>query len=59
QEVTGAPGESDRNRDSQTDWSLHSLRSEEVSEAERDALTLLPGDRGYDDVEDGVSGTSL
>nr|XP_048697497.1 antigen WC1.1-like [Caretta caretta] len=58
-EDTGAPGESDRNRDSQTDWSLHLLRSEEVSEAERDALSLLPGDPGYDDVEDGVSGTSL
>nr|XP_005281716.1 antigen WC1.1-like [Chrysemys picta bellii] len=58
-EVTGAPGESDRNRDSQTDWSLHLLRSEEVSEAERNALSLLPGDPGYDDVEDGVSGTSL
>ncbi|XP_037767370.1 scavenger receptor cysteine-rich type 1 protein M130 isoform X1 [Chelonia mydas] len=58
-EDTGAPGESDRNRDSQTDWSLHLLRSEEVSEAERDALSLLPGDPGYDDVEDRVSETSL
>ncbi|CAM5081479.1 unnamed protein product [Eretmochelys imbricata] len=59
QEVTGAHGESVRNRDSRTGWSLHSLRSEEASGAEREALSPPPHDPGYDDVDDGVSGTSI
>ncbi|CAM2097425.1 unnamed protein product [Caretta caretta] len=59
QEVIGAHGESVRNRDSWTGWSLHSLRSEGASGAERDDLSLPPHDLGYDDVDDGVSGTSI
>ncbi|CAM4472924.1 unnamed protein product [Lepidochelys kempii] len=59
QEVIGAHGESVRNRDSWTGWSLHSLRSEGASGAERDALSPPPHDLGYDDVDDGVSGTSI
>ncbi|XP_065274747.1 scavenger receptor cysteine-rich domain-containing protein SCART1-like [Emys orbicularis] len=57
QEVPGAHGDSDRNRDDQTGWSLHSLRSEGASGAERDALSPPPHDQGYDDVDDGASGT--
>ncbi|XP_077681758.1 scavenger receptor cysteine-rich type 1 protein M130-like [Eretmochelys imbricata] len=59
QEVTGAHGESVRNRDSRTGWSLHSLRSEGASGAEREALSPPPHDPGYDDVDDGVSGISI
>ncbi|XP_077679874.1 scavenger receptor cysteine-rich type 1 protein M130-like [Eretmochelys imbricata] len=59
QEVTGAHGESVRNRDSRTGWSLHSLRSEGASGAEREALSPPSHDPGYDDVDDGISGTSL
>ncbi|XP_074806315.1 antigen WC1.1-like [Natator depressus] len=59
QEVTGAHGESVRNRDSRTGWSLHSLRSEGASGAEREALSPPPHDPGYDDVDDGVSGTAI
>ncbi|KAM7180787.1 scavenger receptor cysteine-rich domain-containing protein SCART1-like isoform 2-T2 [Macrochelys suwanniensis] len=58
-EVTWAPGESDRNRDSQRDWNLHSLRSEGASGTERDGPFLLPGDPDYDDVEAGVHETSI
>ncbi|XP_044842198.1 scavenger receptor cysteine-rich type 1 protein M130-like [Mauremys mutica] len=57
QEVTVAHGDSDRNRDDQTGWRLHSLRSERASGAERDALSPPPPDAGYDDVDDGASGT--
>ncbi|XP_074806142.1 antigen WC1.1-like [Natator depressus] len=57
QEVTGAHEDSDRNRDDQTGWSLHSLRSEGASGAERDALSPPPHDPGYDDVDIGTSGT--
>ncbi|XP_037768274.1 antigen WC1.1 isoform X3 [Chelonia mydas] len=57
QEVTGAHEDSDRNRDDQTGWSLHSLRSEGASGAERDALSPPPHDLGYDDVDIGTSGT--
>ncbi|KAM9173293.1 antigen WC1.1-like [Pangshura tecta] len=56
QEVTVAHGDSDRNRDDQTGWSLHSLRSERTSGAERDALFPPPHDPAYDDVDDGASG---
>ncbi|XP_065440784.1 scavenger receptor cysteine-rich type 1 protein M130-like [Chrysemys picta bellii] len=59
QEVTGAHEESVRNRDSETGWSLHSLRSEGASGAESDVLSPPPRDPGYDDVDDGVSGTSI
>ncbi|CAM5081595.1 unnamed protein product [Eretmochelys imbricata] len=59
QEVTGAHGESVRNRDSRTGWSLHSLRSEGASGAEREALSPPSHDPGYDDVDDGISGTSI
>nr|XP_032657109.1 scavenger receptor cysteine-rich type 1 protein M130-like [Chelonoidis abingdonii] len=57
QEVTVAHGDSDRNRDDQTGWNLHSLRSERASGAERDALSPPPHDQGYDDVDDGIFGT--
>ncbi|XP_042703472.2 antigen WC1.1-like [Chrysemys picta bellii] len=59
QEVTGAHGESVRNRDSETGWRLHSLRSEGASGAESDVLSPPPRDPGYDDVGDGISGTSI
>ncbi|CAM4456264.1 unnamed protein product [Caretta caretta] len=59
QEVTGAHGESVRNRDSRTGWNLHSLRSEGASGAEREALSPPPHDPGYDDIDDGISGTSI
>ncbi|XP_037768298.1 antigen WC1.1 isoform X5 [Chelonia mydas] len=59
QEVTGAHGESVRNRDSRTGWSLHLLRSEGASGAEREALSPPSHDPGYDDVDDGISGTSI
>ncbi|CAM4441100.1 unnamed protein product [Caretta caretta] len=59
QEVTGAHEDSDRNRDDQTGWSLHSLRSEGASGAERGTLSPPPHDLGYDDVDIGTSGTSI
>ncbi|XP_037768310.1 antigen WC1.1 isoform X7 [Chelonia mydas] len=59
QEVTGAHEESVKNRDSRTGWSLHSLRSEGASGAEREALSTPSHDPGYDDVDDGVSETSI
>ncbi|XP_044854406.1 antigen WC1.1-like [Mauremys mutica] len=49
-------GASDRNRDSQTGWSLHSLRNEGVSATEKETLFLPPGDTSYDDVGHGDSG---
>ncbi|KAG6922731.1 hypothetical protein G0U57_001139, partial [Chelydra serpentina] len=52
-------GVSDRNRDSQTGGSLHSLRSEVVSGMDRESPFPLPGDTGYDDVEHGDSGGSI
>ncbi|XP_074804233.1 scavenger receptor cysteine-rich type 1 protein M130-like [Natator depressus] len=58
-EVTWAPGESDRNRDSQRDWNLHSLRNEGASGTERDGPFPPPGDPGYDDVEAVVPKTSI
>ncbi|XP_074849058.1 scavenger receptor cysteine-rich type 1 protein M130-like [Carettochelys insculpta] len=51
-----ASGDSDRKRGLQTGWSLHLPKTEDVSGAERSALSLLPEDPGYDDVEDGDSG---
>ncbi|XP_074851773.1 scavenger receptor cysteine-rich type 1 protein M130-like [Carettochelys insculpta] len=42
--------ESSRNRDSQTGWSLHSLRSGDVSGMEKETPLLPPEDIGYDDV---------
>ncbi|XP_074851518.1 scavenger receptor cysteine-rich type 1 protein M130-like [Carettochelys insculpta] len=42
--------ESGRNRESQTGWSLHSLRSGGVSGMEKETPVLPPGDLGYDDV---------
>ncbi|XP_038270392.1 antigen WC1.1-like [Dermochelys coriacea] len=59
QEVTGAHGECVWNRDSRRGWSLNSLRSEGASGVERDALSPPPHDPGYDDVDDGISGTSI
>ncbi|CAM4456230.1 unnamed protein product [Caretta caretta] len=59
QEVTGAHGESVKNRDSRTGWNLHSLRSEGASGAEREALSPSSHDPGYDDVDDGISETSI
>ncbi|KAM9172947.1 antigen WC1.1-like [Pangshura tecta] len=59
QEVTVAHGGSVRNWDSQTGWNLHSLRSEEASGAERVTLSSPPHDPGYDDIDDGISGTSI
>ncbi|XP_034618450.1 antigen WC1.1-like [Trachemys scripta elegans] len=53
------PGVSDRNRDSQTGWSLHSLRNEGVSVTEKETLFLPPGDPSYDDVGHGDSGGSV
>ncbi|CAM5080726.1 unnamed protein product [Eretmochelys imbricata] len=58
-EVTWAPGESDKNRDSRRDWNLHSLRSEGASGTERDGPFPPPGDPGYDDVEAVVPKTSI
>ncbi|XP_044841497.1 antigen WC1.1-like [Mauremys mutica] len=59
QEVTVTHGESVRNWDSQTGWNLHSLRSEGASGAERVTLSSPPHDPGYDDIDDGISGTSI
>ncbi|XP_039392033.1 scavenger receptor cysteine-rich type 1 protein M130-like isoform X2 [Mauremys reevesii] len=59
QEVTGVHGGSVRNWDSQTDWSLHSRRSEGASGAESDVLAPAPHDPGYDDVDDCITGTSI
>ncbi|XP_075758749.1 scavenger receptor cysteine-rich type 1 protein M130-like isoform X1 [Pelodiscus sinensis] len=58
QEVTGVHGDSDRARCSQTAWSLRSPRREGASEVKSDAPAPAPGDAGYDDVGDGVSGTA-
>ncbi|XP_044840845.1 antigen WC1.1-like [Mauremys mutica] len=52
-------GVNDRNRDSQTGGSWHSLRSEVVSGMDRETRFPLPGDTGYDDVEHGDSGGSI
>ncbi|XP_044840371.1 antigen WC1.1-like [Mauremys mutica] len=52
-------GASDRNRDSQTGWSLHSLRNEGVSATEKETLFPPPGDTSYDDVGHGDSGGSV
>ncbi|KAM9173993.1 scavenger receptor cysteine-rich type 1 protein M130-like isoform 3-T3 [Pangshura tecta] len=59
QEVTLAPRESDRNRDSQRDWNLHSLRNEGALGTERDSPFTPPGDPDYDDVEAGIPETSI
>ncbi|XP_050799218.1 antigen WC1.1-like isoform X6 [Gopherus flavomarginatus] len=59
QEVTWAPRESDRIRDSQRDWNLHSLRNEGASGTERESPFPPPGDPGYDDVEAGIPETSI
>ncbi|KAH1185414.1 hypothetical protein KIL84_018163, partial [Mauremys mutica] len=52
-------GVNDRNRDSQTGGSWHSLRSEVVSGMDRETRFPLLGDTGYDDVEHGDSGGSI
>ncbi|KAM7180789.1 antigen WC1.1-like isoform 2-T2 [Macrochelys suwanniensis] len=52
-------GANNRHRDSQTGWSLHSLRSEVVSGMEKEIPSLPPGDTGYDDVGHGDSGGSI
>ncbi|XP_039391949.1 antigen WC1.1-like isoform X1 [Mauremys reevesii] len=52
-------GVNDRNRDSQTGGSRHSLRSEVVSGMDRETQFPLPGDTGYDDVEHGDPGGSI
>ncbi|XP_030393493.1 antigen WC1.1-like [Gopherus evgoodei] len=57
QEVTVAHGGSVTNWESQTGWSLHSLRSERASGAQSDVLSPPPHDQDYDDVDDGISGT--
>ncbi|XP_075758663.1 scavenger receptor cysteine-rich type 1 protein M130-like isoform X3 [Pelodiscus sinensis] len=57
-EVIGALGDSDRSRCSQTAWSLRSPRREGASGVQSDAPAPAPGDAGYDDVGDGVSGTA-
>ncbi|XP_030393640.1 scavenger receptor cysteine-rich type 1 protein M130-like [Gopherus evgoodei] len=46
-------------KDSQTGWSQHQLRSEVVSGMEKETQSLPPGDTGYDDVGHGDSGTSI
>ncbi|XP_030403730.1 scavenger receptor cysteine-rich type 1 protein M130-like [Gopherus evgoodei] len=46
-------------RDSQTGWSRHSLRSEVVSGMEKETQSLPPGDTGYDDVGHGDFGGSI
>ncbi|XP_039343194.1 antigen WC1.1-like [Mauremys reevesii] len=43
-------GVNDRDKDSQTGWSRHSLRSEVISGMEKETPSLPPGDTGYDDV---------
>nr|XP_025042583.1 antigen WC1.1-like [Pelodiscus sinensis] len=57
-EVIGAHGDSDRARCSQTAWSLRSPGREGASGVQSDAPAPAPGDAGYDDVGDGVSGTA-
>ncbi|XP_074852121.1 scavenger receptor cysteine-rich domain-containing protein DMBT1-like [Carettochelys insculpta] len=52
-------GENDRNRDSQTDCSLHFLRNEDVSGMKNKAPLLPPGETSYDDVGHGDSGESV
>ncbi|XP_065274220.1 antigen WC1.1-like [Emys orbicularis] len=52
-------GASDRDRDSQTGWSLRSLKSEVVFGMEKETPSLPPGDTGYDDVGHGDSGGSI
>ncbi|KAM7180982.1 uncharacterized protein RBU57_017973 [Macrochelys suwanniensis] len=52
-------GVNDRDKDSQTGGSLHSLRSEVVSGMEKGTLSLPPGDTGYDDMGHGDSGGSI
>nr|XP_041573168.1 antigen WC1.1 [Taeniopygia guttata] len=47
QEIIGIPGESDRNKDSQTDW----IPRNRTSEAERSSSPALE-DTGYDDIEE-------
>ncbi|XP_074849696.1 scavenger receptor cysteine-rich type 1 protein M130-like [Carettochelys insculpta] len=59
QEVAGVTGVNDKKRDSQRDWSLHSLRIEGASRTERVGTPLPPEDLGYDDVEAGVPETSV
>ncbi|XP_064557626.1 antigen WC1.1-like [Zonotrichia leucophrys gambelii] len=47
QKIIGIPGESDRNKDSQTDW----IPRNRTSEAERSSSPALE-DTGYDDIEE-------
>ncbi|KYO24091.1 hypothetical protein Y1Q_0021944 [Alligator mississippiensis] len=59
EEVSEVPEENDGRRDSLTGWSLHSLRTEGTSGADRKDPFLPPGDIDYDDVEDGFAGTLI
>ncbi|XP_025051141.1 antigen WC1.1-like [Alligator sinensis] len=60
--LTGVPAEREENLqtygDSQTEWSMPWLKSEGTFESLEDDPALLPGDTGYDDVEDGISVSS-
>ncbi|KAM9169316.1 uncharacterized protein ACDP82_002350 [Pangshura tecta] len=46
-------------RDPETGWSRHSLRSEVVSGMEKETPSLPPGDTGYDDVGHSESESSI
>nr|XP_009507550.1 PREDICTED: scavenger receptor cysteine-rich type 1 protein M130-like [Phalacrocorax carbo] len=50
QEIIGIPEESDRNKDSLTDWSTN-VSGNRTSEADRDSSLALE-DTGYDDIEE-------
>ncbi|GAB0177493.1 antigen WC1.1-like [Grus japonensis] len=51
QEITGIPEESDRNKDSQTDWSPNVSGNRTSEMSERHSLPALE-DTGYDDIEE-------
>ncbi|XP_025050870.1 antigen WC1.1-like [Alligator sinensis] len=61
--LTGVPAEREENiqtyRDPETEWSMPWLKSEGTFESLEDDPALLPGDTGYDDVEDVLSVSSL
>ncbi|KAM9173021.1 LOW QUALITY PROTEIN: antigen WC1.1-like [Pangshura tecta] len=58
-EQNNEKGTGANDRDSQTGWSLHSLRGEVASGMEKKTPSLPPGDTGYDDVGHGDSGGSV
>ncbi|XP_075788738.1 scavenger receptor cysteine-rich type 1 protein M130-like [Pelodiscus sinensis] len=49
----------DRNRDLETNWTLHLLRNEGVSETKNETAFLPPEETGYDDVGQADSGGSV